>query len=107
MYFFPNRQKKTSFKAIKNVSIHILFKKCQNIEKKLNNSRAKTCKHLQCFDASLYLQMNERKPTWNCPVCDKPALYETLVIDGYAIFAQANLGPAVRFGSDFYFVQFI
>lgn len=39
--------------------------------------------HLQCFDASLYLQMNERKPTWNCPVCDKAALYENLVIDGY------------------------
>lgn len=45
--------------------------------------RASTCMHLQCFDASLYLQMNERKPTWNCPVCDKSALYENLVIDGY------------------------
>ncbi|KAF5291367.1 hypothetical protein FQA39_LY03518 [Lamprigera yunnana] len=45
--------------------------------------RAVTCQHLQCFDASLYLQMNERKPTWNCPVCDKPALYDNLVIDGY------------------------
>ncbi|KAF2351987.1 Zinc finger MIZ-type [Trinorchestia longiramus] len=45
--------------------------------------RANTCNHLQCFDASLYLQMNERKPTWTCPVCDKPAIYDTLVIDGY------------------------
>ncbi|XP_076289152.1 E3 SUMO-protein ligase Su(var)2-10 isoform X1 [Lasioglossum baleicum] len=45
--------------------------------------RASTCSHLQCFDASLFLQMNERKPTWSCPVCDKPALYDTLVIDGY------------------------
>lgn len=45
--------------------------------------RAHTCGHLQCFDASLFLQMNERKPTWNCPVCDKPALYDNLVIDGY------------------------
>lgn len=45
--------------------------------------RASTCSHLQCFDASLYLQMNERKPTWNCPVCDKTAVYETLVVDGY------------------------
>lgn len=26
--------------------------------------------------------MNERRPTWNCPVCDKPANYENLVIDG-------------------------
>ncbi|XP_042883063.1 E3 SUMO-protein ligase PIAS2-like [Penaeus japonicus] len=45
--------------------------------------RASTCDHLQCFDASLYLQMNERKPTWTCPVCDKSALYDYLVIDGY------------------------
>ncbi|XP_066594390.1 E3 SUMO-protein ligase PIAS1 [Prorops nasuta] len=45
--------------------------------------RAATCSHLQCFDASLFLQMNERKPTWSCPVCDKPALYDNLVIDGY------------------------
>uniref|UniRef100_A0A336MU77 CSON007116 protein n=1 Tax=Culicoides sonorensis TaxID=179676 RepID=A0A336MU77_CULSO len=48
-----------------------------------NPCRASTCNHLQCFDASLYLQMNERKPTWNCPVCDKPAIYDNLVIDGY------------------------
>lgn len=27
--------------------------------------------------------MNERKPTWTCPVCDKPALYEDLDVDGY------------------------
>lgn len=45
--------------------------------------RASTCAHLQCFDASLFLQMNERKPTWNCPVCDKAALYDNLTIDGY------------------------
>ncbi|XP_059474591.1 E3 SUMO-protein ligase PIAS2 isoform X2 [Neocloeon triangulifer] len=45
--------------------------------------RPSTCVHLQCFDASLFIQMNERKPTWNCPVCDKHALYDTLVIDGY------------------------
>ncbi|XP_044744870.1 E3 SUMO-protein ligase PIAS2 isoform X2 [Coccinella septempunctata] len=42
-----------------------------------------TCSHFQCFDAHLFLQMNERKPTWICPVCDKPALYDNLVIDGY------------------------
>ena len=28
--------------------------------------RASTCMHLQCFDASLYLQMNERKPWELC-----------------------------------------
>ncbi|PSN42307.1 E3 SUMO-protein ligase PIAS1 [Blattella germanica] len=55
--------------------------------------RASTCYHLQCFDASLYLQMNERKPTWMCPVCDKPALYDNLVIDGYfqQVLVSGNL----------------
>lgn len=44
--------------------------------------RAETCAHLQCFDAVFYLQMNEKKPTWLCPVCDKPAPYDQLIIDG-------------------------
>lgn len=29
--------------------------------------------------------MNEKKPTWVCPVCDKKAPYEHLIIDGYVI----------------------
>ncbi|KAF4803788.1 E3 SUMO-protein ligase PIAS2 [Turdus rufiventris] len=44
--------------------------------------RAVTCTHLQCFDAALYIQMNEKKPTWICPVCDKKAAYESLILDG-------------------------
>ncbi|XP_038624348.1 E3 SUMO-protein ligase PIAS3 [Tachyglossus aculeatus] len=44
--------------------------------------RAHTCAHLQSFDAALYLQMNEKKPTWTCPVCDQKAPYESLLIDG-------------------------
>ncbi|KAI4881705.1 hypothetical protein NFI96_031349, partial [Prochilodus magdalenae] len=43
--------------------------------------RAQPCAHLQCFDAAFYLQMNEGKPRWTCPVCYKPALFETLQID--------------------------
>ncbi|XP_017552592.1 E3 SUMO-protein ligase PIAS4b [Pygocentrus nattereri] len=43
--------------------------------------RAQPCAHLQCFDAEFYLQMNERKPSWTCPVCHKPAAFETLQID--------------------------
>lgn len=47
--------------------------------------RASTCNHLQCFDAMTYLQMNERKPTWMCPVCDKSAIYDNLTIDGLVL----------------------
>jgi hypothetical protein len=44
--------------------------------------RPSSCSHLQCFDASTFLQMNEKKTTWTCPVCNKPAEYSSLVIDG-------------------------
>ena len=45
--------------------------------------RPTTCDHLQCFDAHLFIQMNEKKSTWKCPVCDGVALYDTLMVDGY------------------------
>lgn len=47
-----------------------------------NPCRAKTCLHLQCFDAASYLQMNEKNPTWVCPVCEREAAYESLILDG-------------------------
>ncbi|KAI5701103.1 hypothetical protein M8J75_006090 [Diaphorina citri] len=46
-------------------------------------TKASTCAHLQCFDGATFIKMNELKPKWNCPVCDKPAYYDTLSIDGY------------------------
>lgn len=45
-------------------------------------ARARNCKHVQCFDLQPYLLMNEKKPSWQCPVCDGPAPYEALIIDG-------------------------
>lgn len=45
-------------------------------------ARARDCKHVQCFDLQSYLLMNEKKPSWLCPVCDKPAPYDALIIDG-------------------------
>ncbi|CAF3846643.1 unnamed protein product, partial [Rotaria magnacalcarata] len=47
--------------------------------------RATTCKHVHCFDLEGYLRMNEKKPTWLCPVCNKQALYTDLFIDQFFI----------------------
>ena len=44
--------------------------------------RATSCNHVQCFDLPMFLQMNEKKPTWMCPVCDRPAEYKSLIVDG-------------------------
>jgi len=48
-------------------------------------ARASTCDHLQCFDADTYLRMNEKKPKWVCPVCNKPAYFDSLFLDGFYI----------------------
>jgi len=41
------------------------------------------CDHLQCFDASKFILMNEKKPTWMCQTCDNPCLYDDLQIENY------------------------
>jgi hypothetical protein len=58
-------------------------------------ARASTCDHLQCFDAQLYLAMNEKKPKWRCPVCNKPALMENLLVDGFftELIGSSRLPP--------------
>ncbi|CAF3421462.1 unnamed protein product [Rotaria sp. Silwood1] len=45
--------------------------------------RATTCQHLQCFDLTNYIALNEKSNKWICPVCNKPALFDDLQIDTY------------------------
>ena len=56
--------------------------------------RASSCDHLQCFDADMYIKMNEKKPKWVCPVCNKPAYFEHLFLDGFYI--QLLLSPKFK-----------
>ncbi len=41
------------------------------------------CNHVQCFDAALYLQLQEQAPTWTCPICNRAAPWEQLALDQY------------------------
>lgn len=45
--------------------------------------KSKYCNHIPCFDALVYLQMNEKKSSWICPICYKPAYYRDLMVDGF------------------------
>ncbi|CAG5100957.1 Similar to Pias3: E3 SUMO-protein ligase PIAS3 (Rattus norvegicus) [Cotesia congregata] len=57
--------------------------------------RGSQCVHLQCFDLLMFLQMNEHKSAWNCPICNKPTPFEDIVIDGYFddILKSSKLKP--------------
>lgn len=65
-------------------------------------ARARHCKHVQCFDLQPYLLMNEKKPSWQCPVCDGPAPYDALIIDGLfkSIIEQTRDVDEVEFTPD-------
>lgn len=65
-------------------------------------ARARNCAHVQCFDLEPYLLMNEKKPGWFCPVCDRPAPYDQLVVDGLfrAILNETKDCEEVEFTPD-------
>jgi hypothetical protein len=44
-------------------------------------AKSSFCSHLTCFDLKAFLQMNERRLQWTCPLCKKSALFESLRID--------------------------
>lgn len=39
------------------------------------------CAHFQCFDCAVYVQHCVARHCWNCPVCHRPAPYQTLSIN--------------------------
>lgn len=57
--------------------------------------RPETCHHMQCFDATTFLEMNETSPNFTCPVCHKPFDWDSVVLDGYFDDILANSPPQV------------
>ncbi|KAI1085728.1 PINIT domain-containing protein [Whalleya microplaca] len=58
--------------------------------------RSVLCKHIQCFDASSYLQLQQQGPQWVCPVCNKPAPFENLAADEYVGNILENTSDSVE-----------
>jgi E3 SUMO-protein ligase PIAS1 len=62
----------------------VLSLKCPLTYMRLKNpARSTTCPHIQCFDVTSYLHLQEQGPQWICPICNKPAAFENLAIDEY------------------------
>lgn len=47
--------------------------------------RSSLCKHVQCFDAMVFFQMNQqvKESSWKCPVCNKNIVLADMIMDGY------------------------
>lgn len=65
-------------------------------------TRSIYCTHVQCFDVFNYLQINEFKPNWKCPVCRDKAPFETLFIDGMfkKILKEKTVANEIVFAAD-------
>ncbi|CAG0899751.1 unnamed protein product [Cyprideis torosa] len=61
-----------------------------------------TCDHIQCFDAETYINMNEKRPKWKCPVCDKETPFDQIRICGLfmEILRSNPAGDEVEFYKD-------
>lgn len=41
------------------------------------------CKHIECFDAKSFLQLQQQATTWTCPICNKVIDFDSLAVDDY------------------------
>ncbi|KAK6073630.1 MIZ/SP-RING zinc finger [Seiridium cupressi] len=62
----------------------VLSLKCPLTYGRLKNPcRSTMCSHIQCFDVTSYLYLQEQGPQWVCPICNHSATFENLAIDEY------------------------
>ncbi|KAH7464453.1 hypothetical protein FOMA001_g17452 [Fusarium oxysporum f. sp. matthiolae] len=66
------------------VTSQVLTLMCPLSQKRLElPCRGLDCKHLQCFDATTYIQLQEQSPQWECPICYIYVPFDVLAVDGY------------------------
>ena len=58
--------------------------------------RGKLCRHRQCFDFATYLLQSRRTQIWNCPVCDRPLTYASLLTDPKFENYLSSVGASVE-----------
>ncbi|KAH8673691.1 PINIT domain-containing protein [Xylariales sp. PMI_506] len=58
--------------------------------------RSTSCSHIQCFDAEMYLQLQQQGPQWICPVCNKSATFDSLAIDEYVKEILDNTSSSIE-----------
>ncbi|TDZ27165.1 E3 SUMO-protein ligase SIZ1 [Colletotrichum sidae] len=52
--------------------------------------RSTSCTHIQCFDATSFLQLQEQGPQWLCPICNRSSPFDQLAVDEYVKEILAN-----------------
>ncbi|ORY32418.1 zf-MIZ-domain-containing protein [Rhizoclosmatium globosum] len=59
----------------------IIFKCPLSLVRIEHPAKGKQCQHQQVFDAEKFLQFNEKRSTWKCPVCTNQIQKQDLILD--------------------------
>ncbi|XP_011022613.1 PREDICTED: E3 SUMO-protein ligase SIZ2-like isoform X2 [Populus euphratica] len=51
-----------------------------------------SCRHLQCFDFSNFVDINTRRPSWRCPHCNQHVCYTDIRIDQNMVKVLREVG---------------
>ncbi|KAL5551982.1 hypothetical protein UlMin_002158 [Ulmus minor] len=54
-----------------------------------------SCRHLQCFDFSNFIDINSRRPSWRCPHCNQSACYTDIRVDQNMVKVLKEVGKDV------------
>ncbi|KAI9174880.1 hypothetical protein LWI28_024056 [Acer negundo] len=54
-----------------------------------------SCKHLQCFDFSNFVEINSRRPSWRCPHCNQHVCYTDIRVDQNMVKVLREVGENV------------
>ncbi|KAK9279691.1 hypothetical protein L1049_013371 [Liquidambar formosana] len=57
--------------------------------------KGRLCKHLQCFDYENFMEINSRKPSWRCPLCDQSVCYPDIRIDQNIVKILKEVGENI------------
>ncbi|XP_062074447.1 E4 SUMO-protein ligase PIAL2-like [Humulus lupulus] len=54
-----------------------------------------SCKHLQCFDFSNFININSRRPSWRCPHCNQHVCYSDIRLDQNMVKVLKDVGKDI------------
>uniref|UniRef100_A0A2P2IUV4 E3 SUMO-protein ligase SIZ2-like isoform X2 n=1 Tax=Rhizophora mucronata TaxID=61149 RepID=A0A2P2IUV4_RHIMU len=54
-----------------------------------------SCKHIQCFDFSNFVDINLRRPSWRCPHCNQHVCYTDIRVDQNMVKVLGEVGHNV------------
>jgi len=68
---------------IEQVSLKVSLRCPLSLMRIKNPVRGDECQHIECFDLGSYLSVNQNHPSFECPICSSPVMFDDIIVDSY------------------------